>query len=80
MEKAPVDVEKILASFQTLQERVEHVIVEGAGGWLVPIRPDYLVSDLAAAMNTSACSASAFTTATPPGTTNAENKRSFAAR
>jgi dethiobiotin synthetase len=31
MEKAPVDVEKILAAFQTLQERVEHVIVEGTG-------------------------------------------------
>ncbi len=50
MEKASIDVEKILASFQTLQERVEHVIVEGTGGWLVPIRPDYFVSDLAAAM------------------------------
>jgi len=50
MEKASIDVEKILASFQILQERVEHVIVEGTGGWLVPIRPDYFVSDLAAAM------------------------------
>ena len=29
MEKAPIDVEKILAGFQTLQRRVEHVIVEG---------------------------------------------------
>jgi dethiobiotin synthetase len=27
------------------------VIVEGVGGWLVPIRSDYFVSDLAAAMN-----------------------------
>jgi dethiobiotin synthetase len=50
VEKASIDVERILASFQTLQERVEHVIVEGTGGWLVPIRPDYFVSDLAAAM------------------------------
>lgn len=50
MEKASIDVEKILAAFQTLQGRVEHVIVEGVGGWLVPIRPDYFVSDLAAAM------------------------------
>jgi dethiobiotin synthetase len=50
MEKAPIDVEKILAAFQTLQRRVEHVIVEGVGGWLVPIRSDYFVSDLAAAM------------------------------
>ena len=50
MEKAPIDVEKILAALQTLQRRVEHVIVEGVGGWLVPIRSDYFVSDLAAAM------------------------------
>jgi dethiobiotin synthetase len=26
------------------------VVVEGAGGWLVPIRADYFVSDLAAEM------------------------------
>jgi dethiobiotin synthetase len=50
MEKVLIDVEKILAAFQTLQERVEHVIVEGTGGWLVPICPDYFVIDLAAAM------------------------------
>ncbi len=50
MEKAPIDVERILAAFQTLQGRVEHVIVEGTGGWLVPIRSDYFGSDLAAAM------------------------------
>ena len=29
---------------------VEHVIVEGVGGWLVPIRADYFVSDLAVEM------------------------------
>ncbi len=50
MENVPVDVEKILAAFQTLQCRVEHVIVEGTGGWLVQIRPGYFVSDLAVAM------------------------------
>jgi len=50
MEKAPVDVEQILVAFQTLQCGVEHVIVEGTGGWLVPIRPDYFVSDLAVVM------------------------------
>ncbi len=44
MENASIDVEKILAAFQTLQERVEHVIVEGTGDWLVPIRPDYLLA------------------------------------
>jgi dethiobiotin synthetase len=49
-EKVTIDIERILAAFRTLQERVEHVIVEGTGGWLVPIRSDYFVSDLAAAM------------------------------
>jgi dethiobiotin synthase len=50
MEKAPIDVERILDAFQTLQRRVEHVISEVGGGWLVPIRFDYFASDLAAAM------------------------------
>ena len=50
IEKVSVDIEQILASFHALQERVEQVIVEGAGGWLVPIRSDYFVSDLAVAM------------------------------
>ena len=49
-EKVTMDIEQILAAFNALQERVEHVIVEGAGGWLVPIRADYFVSDLAVAM------------------------------
>jgi dethiobiotin synthetase len=49
-EKVTIDIEEILAAFHALQERVEHVIVEGTGGWLVPIRSDYFVSDLAAAM------------------------------
>jgi dethiobiotin synthetase len=47
MKKAPIDVERILAAFQILQRRVEHVMVEGIGGWLVPIQSDYFVSDLA---------------------------------
>jgi dethiobiotin synthetase len=50
MEKVTIDIEHILAAFHALQDRVEHVIVEGTGGWLVPIRSDYFVSDLAAAM------------------------------
>lgn len=50
VERVPVDVEQILSAFQSLQNRVEHVIVEGTGGWLVPIRSDYFVSDLAVAM------------------------------
>jgi dethiobiotin synthetase len=49
-EKVTIDIEQILAAFRALRERVEHVIVEGTGGWLVPIRSDYFVSDLAAAI------------------------------
>ncbi len=50
MEKVSIDIEQILSAFHTLQERVEHVVVEGTGGWLVPIRSNYFGSDLAAAM------------------------------
>jgi dethiobiotin synthetase len=50
LENANVDIERIFVAFRALQDRVEHVVVEGVGGWLVPIRSDYFVSDLAAAM------------------------------
>ena len=50
MEKANIDVGRILAVFHSLEKRVEHVIVEGTGGWMVPIHRDYFVSDLAVAM------------------------------
>jgi dethiobiotin synthetase len=45
-----IDIEGILAAFRALQNRVEHVLVEGVGGWLVPIRRDYFMSDLAVEM------------------------------
>jgi dethiobiotin synthetase len=47
MEEVHIDIEQTLTAFRTLQNRVEHVFVEGVGGWLVPIRSDYFVSDLA---------------------------------
>ena len=50
MEKVNIEIGHILAAFRALQSRVEHVIVEGVGGWLVPIRSDYFVSDLAVEM------------------------------
>jgi len=50
VEEVNLDIEQILAAFRALQDRVEHVIVEGVGGWMVPIRPDYFMSDLAAEM------------------------------
>jgi dethiobiotin synthetase len=49
-EELNIDIEYILRAFHALQNRVEHVIVEGVGGWLVPIRSDYFVSDLAVEM------------------------------
>jgi dethiobiotin synthetase len=51
LEKLAIDEQRIVASLRALERRVDQVIVEGAGGWLVPIRSDYFVSDLAAAMN-----------------------------
>jgi dethiobiotin synthetase len=50
MEKVDIDIDRILAAFHSLQSRVERVIVEGTGGWMVPIQRNYFVSDLAAAM------------------------------
>jgi dethiobiotin synthetase len=50
VEEVNLDIEQILAAFRALQDRVEHVIVEGVGGWMVPIRSDYFISDLAAEM------------------------------
>jgi dethiobiotin synthetase len=50
LEKIDISIDRILAAFNALQNRVEHIIVEGAGGWMVPIHRDYFVSDLAVAM------------------------------
>jgi dethiobiotin synthetase len=49
-EEVNIDIGQILAAFRALQDRVSHVIVEGVGGWLVPIRSDYFVSDLVVEM------------------------------
>jgi dethiobiotin synthase len=37
MEKVDISIDRILAAFHSLQNRVEHVIVEETGGWIVPI-------------------------------------------
>ncbi|MFI5322453.1 MAG: dethiobiotin synthase [Thermodesulfobacteriota bacterium] len=42
-----IDIEKIKNAYLRLELANELVIVEGAGGLLVPIREDYLMSDLA---------------------------------
>jgi dethiobiotin synthetase len=50
IEKLDINIEDILSAFRSLQKRVEYLIVEGAGGWMVPIDRNCFVSDLAAAM------------------------------
>ncbi len=50
IEDAPVDSARILAGLADLQKRYDFVVVEGVGGWLVPIDRDYFVSDLAVEM------------------------------
>jgi dethiobiotin synthetase len=50
MEKVDIAIDQILSGFHFLQNRVEYVIVEGTGGWMVPIHRNYFVSDLAVAM------------------------------
>ncbi|HEX4653020.1 MAG TPA: dethiobiotin synthase [Candidatus Udaeobacter sp.] len=47
LEKVAIDVDRILAAFSVLQGDVEYVIVEGTGGWMVPLRSNYFVGDLA---------------------------------
>ena len=48
IEDAKIDIDAIVTTFRVLRRRVDIIVVEGVGGWLVPIRPDYFVADLAA--------------------------------
>ena len=45
-----IDVELIHAQLQRLRSEFDFVVVEGVGGWAVPIREDYFVSDFAVEM------------------------------
>jgi len=47
IERIEIDMEKIYHRFIALSQRFEIVLVEGVGGWLVPIAPNFFVSDLA---------------------------------
>src|SRR3989338_3099037 len=44
--KAKIDLEKIIFAYNELKKRHEFLIVEGAGGLLVPLMEGYLVADL----------------------------------
>ena len=48
IENRPADLALIRETFHALRANHRSVIVEGAGGWLVPIEQDYFISDLAA--------------------------------
>jgi len=48
LENRPVDPAELLAGYQNLASRHARIIVEGAGGWEVPLAANYRISDLAA--------------------------------
>ena len=50
IENRAVDLALIREAFERARSKYESVIVEGAGGWLVPIARDFYVADLAAEM------------------------------
>lgn len=50
IEKQEVDLTRIREGLDRLRARFDFVVVEGVGGWIVPIRADYFASDLAAEM------------------------------
>lgn len=47
VENRPVDLHLVHDTFASIRKAHDSVIVEGIGGWLVPITRDYFVSDLA---------------------------------
>src|SRR5207253_9276633 len=47
IEAVNINIEPLLDAFRKLAARVDGVFVEGVGGWMVPVRSDYFVKDLA---------------------------------
>jgi dethiobiotin synthetase len=50
IEQVEIDEHALTGKLRALEERFDCVVVEGVGGWLVPIRRDFFVADLAAQM------------------------------
>lgn len=50
IEGVEIKIEPLLERLDDLRRRYDVVVVEGVGGWLVPLRRDYFVSDLAREM------------------------------
>lgn len=51
VENFDFQLEVVLKAFAVLEQRAKNVLVEGVGGWLVPIQSNFFVSDLAAAFD-----------------------------
>jgi dethiobiotin synthetase len=51
LENKTIHPAEIIASYQAISKKYDPVIVEGAGGWEVPITESYFVSDLAKDLN-----------------------------
>lgn len=51
LENHPVDPQILIDGYHQLAAKHAQVLVEGAGGWEVPIAPNFRVSDLAKALN-----------------------------
>jgi dethiobiotin synthetase len=49
-ERREIDLQLVRRQLEVLRARFDFVVVEGVGGWAVPIRDDYFVSDLASEM------------------------------
>jgi dethiobiotin synthetase len=50
VEHVDVEIEFLLDHFQKMNRRFDLLLVEGVGGWMVPITKNYFVSDLAVTM------------------------------
>jgi len=51
LENKSIEPADIIASYYAISEKYQPVLVEGAGGWEVPITRNYLISDLAKDLN-----------------------------
>ena len=48
IEKVAIEEQRLVEALRKLEDGFDFVLVEGVGGWLVPIRRDFFMSDLAA--------------------------------
>lgn len=51
LENKTIDPREVIASYETIAGKYDPILVEGAGGWEVPITRDYFISDLAKDLN-----------------------------